>query len=128
MVHSSDECDADDGGGGRQGCLDYGAVFDKAYAALKAMYKEPDRRSSLAYVRERPAKFSLDVISYLLPLNAAPLYAELTDSRMHGLVLLVVFASLYKPALRRHGIITPINKVALKRHGKHKRYGVGWEG
>jgi hypothetical protein len=96
-AHSSDEeSDADDGGGGHlPGRTDYGVEFDKAYAAWMAMHKALDWRSFPEYAGELPAEGPLSAIDHLLPLNVAPLYANLINSGKYGLVSLMAVASPY---------------------------------
>ena len=91
-AHSSDESDADDGDGGHH---DYGAEFDKSYAAWKALHKSLDWRSFPDFALELPTTGPLDVIDDLLPLNVAPVYKKLIDSGKYGLIPLMAVASPY---------------------------------
>lgn len=92
-AHSSDESDSDDGVFG--GLKDFGAEFDKAYAAWKALHKALDWRSFPEFAGNLPAVGLLDAIDHLPPLNIAPLYGELIDSGKCGLLPLMAVASPY---------------------------------
>ena len=91
-AHSSDESDADEGDGARQ---DYGAEFDVAYAAWKALHKSLDWRSLQDFASDLPTTGPLDVIDDLLPLNVAPTYKKLIDSGKYGLIPTMAVASTY---------------------------------